>query len=354
MLELSVLVVPDCPNDPVLLERLGLVLADYPDARVTRFVIRDEAEALRLGMRGSPTLLVNGIDPFAAPDSPASLSCRVYRYESGQSQGAPSVAALRRAVQQAADAATPLKLPGAVGRAGLGRLAPVEGGLRAVQQRVLLSFARDGGPPTMTELDQAAAPYGAGGRAVLAQLHAADFLRLDRAGAISAAYPFSAVPTRHVVRIDGGPEVFSMCAIDALGIAAMTGQPVTICSAEPDTAIPITVAVPPGRARAVWEPRDAVVFDGEQRSRGTCAPPDATVPSVAADVCCGLINFFTSRDSAAAWAAAHPEVTGHTLSQNQARAAGVQTFGSLLRANLWSDYSGRNREPGRGRPARLS
>lgn len=107
MLELSVLVVPDCPNDPILLERLGRALADYPDARVTRFVIRDEAEAVRLGMRGSPTLLVNGIDPFAAPASPASLSCRVYRDESGPSQGAPSVAALRRAVQQAADAAAP-------------------------------------------------------------------------------------------------------------------------------------------------------------------------------------------------------------------------------------------------------
>jgi hypothetical protein len=38
-LELSVLAVPDCPNAPVMLERLGLVLADYPDARVTSRVI---------------------------------------------------------------------------------------------------------------------------------------------------------------------------------------------------------------------------------------------------------------------------------------------------------------------------
>jgi hypothetical protein len=106
VLDLAVLAVPDCPNAPVLLERLGLVLADYPDARVTGRVIRDEAEAVRLGMRGSPTLLVNGIDPFAAPGNPASVSCRVYRDESGQSQGAPSVAALRQAVRQAAGAGT--------------------------------------------------------------------------------------------------------------------------------------------------------------------------------------------------------------------------------------------------------
>jgi hypothetical protein len=101
MLTLSVLTVPDCPNGPVLLERLGLLLADYPDARLTCRVVRDEAEAVRAGMHGSPTLLVNGIDPFAAPGSPASLSCRVYRDGSGRSQGAPSVAALRQAVRLA-------------------------------------------------------------------------------------------------------------------------------------------------------------------------------------------------------------------------------------------------------------
>jgi hypothetical protein len=101
MLELSVLTVPGCPNGPVLLERLGRVLAGYPAAQVAGHVIGSEAEAVRLGMHGSPTLLVNGIDPFAVPGSPASVSCRVYRDESGRSQGAPSVAALRRAVRQA-------------------------------------------------------------------------------------------------------------------------------------------------------------------------------------------------------------------------------------------------------------
>ncbi|HET9968291.1 MAG TPA: alkylmercury lyase family protein [Streptosporangiaceae bacterium] len=334
MLELSVLAVPDCPNVPVLLERLGLVLADYPAVRVVRHVVRDEAEAVRLGMHGSPTLLVNGSDPFALPDSAASVSCRVYRDESGRGGGAPSVAALRQAVRQAAGTGTGPGVPGAAGRAGLGRLAPVEGGLRAVQQRVLRSFALAGGPPAMSELDQAAAPYGAGGRAVLAVLHAADFLRLDPAGAISAAYPFSAVPTRHVVRIEGGPEVFAMCAIDALGIAAMTGRPVTIRSAEPDTGDPVTVTVPPGRGRAAWQPRSTVVYNGQQDACGTCAAPGAVVPSVAADACCGVINFFTSRASAAAWAALHPEVSGQVLAQKKALAAGIEIFGPLLRASL--------------------
>ena len=331
MLELLVLAVPDCPNAPVLMERLGLVLADYPGARVVSRVVRDEAEAVRLGMHGSPTLLVNGVDPFAAPGGPAGMSCRVYRDGSGRSQGAPSVAVLRQVVRQAAGAGP--VVPDAAGRAGLGRLAPVEGGLRAVQQQVLRSFAQAGGPPALAELDQAAAPYGTGGRAVLALLHAADFLRLDPGGAIRAAYPFSAGPTPHVVRIEGGPEVFAMCAIDALGIAAMTGRPVTIRSAEPGTGNPVTVAAPPGRGQAAWEPKGAVVYNGQQRC-ATCTAPDAVVPSIAADVSCGFINFFTSYTSAAAWAAAHPEITGQTLSQRKALAAGIQIFGPLLRARL--------------------
>ena len=79
MLEVTVLAVPDCPNEPVLRDRLAQVLPDYPDATVTRKVIQDEAGAARHGMHGSPTLLVNGSDPFAArlarlPASPAACT----------------------------------------------------------------------------------------------------------------------------------------------------------------------------------------------------------------------------------------------------------------------------------------
>ena len=54
MLEVTVLAVPDCPDEPVLRDRLAQVLADYPDATVTREVIQDEAGAARYGMHGSP------------------------------------------------------------------------------------------------------------------------------------------------------------------------------------------------------------------------------------------------------------------------------------------------------------
>lgn len=331
MLELTVLTVPGCPNEPALRDRLAQVLAGYPDATVTWRVIQDEAGAARYGMHGSPTLLVNGSDPFAAPGMPASLSCRLYRDQGGPASGAPSVAALREALRRAVGHPVPAGLAGAAGRAGRGRLAPVEGGLRAVHQRVLRAFAETGQPPSVAELEEAAAPYGISGQEVMRQLHAADFLRLDACGAISAAYPFSPVATPHLVTIQGGPQVFSMCAIDALGIAAMLGKAVTISSSEPGTGAPVTVTVPAAGDAVVWEPGTAVVFYGQERACGTCPPgAGALVPSVAADTCCRAINFFTAKASAAAWARTHPEITGKILDQREAWQAGVSIFGPLL------------------------
>lgn len=55
-------------------------------------------EATRQGMTGSPTLLLNGIDPFAHDDAEPSASCRLHRHLDGTTDGAPSVADPRRAL----------------------------------------------------------------------------------------------------------------------------------------------------------------------------------------------------------------------------------------------------------------
>ncbi|MGI5157504.1 alkylmercury lyase family protein [Microbispora sp. CA-102843] len=338
MLELTVLTVPDCPNEAVLRERLAEVLAEHPGASISHLVIDNEAEAARLGMHGSPTLLINGVDAFATPGTPASMSCRLYHDETGPIGGAPSMVALREALRYAADSRIPAALAQAAGRSGLGRVAPVEGGLRAVHQRVLRAFAQTGASPAMAELDQVAASYGVTGAQVLARLHAADFLRLDGSGAISAAYPFSPAPTLHRVRISGGPRVYAMCAIDALGIAAMLGKDVTIEATESGAGKAITVFVPADGSTPVWEPASAVVFYGRQPADcGTC-PPDSCAdaeereeaPSVAADLCCGYINFFTSTEAAQAWADGHPAIAGQILGQSDAWQIGVHIFGPLL------------------------
>jgi hypothetical protein len=46
--------------------------------------------------------LIDGVDPFAAPGTQAGPSCRIYRDEVGHTEGAPSSAALRLALRQAA------------------------------------------------------------------------------------------------------------------------------------------------------------------------------------------------------------------------------------------------------------
>ena len=100
-MELVLLTVPACPSAAVFEERLAVALAGYPDALVRRREVADDQEAARAGMRGSPTLLVNGVDPFAAPGQAPGLSCRIYRDAAGRPASAPTVDALRQALHRA-------------------------------------------------------------------------------------------------------------------------------------------------------------------------------------------------------------------------------------------------------------
>jgi hypothetical protein len=320
-MDLIVLAVPDCPNVALLEERLASVLHGRRNVTLSRQVITDAGQAARWGMHGSPTVLVNGADPFAVPGQEASVSCRLYRDENGRASAAPSAAQLRRAIDQAAgseDFTEDSAWLDALGRSGRGRIAPAGRGLRAVHQTVLRSFAQAGTAPALSQLEICAAPFAISD--VLAELAEADFLCLDDDGGISAAYPFSAVPTPHRVRIADGAAVHAMCAIDALGISAMTGSSIEIRSADPWTAEPVTVTV--DGSQSAWHPATAVVFAG--RTAGECAGPSAAV-------CCRYMNFFATRASAAAWAAAQPEISGGILDQERAVQVGIRIFGELLR-----------------------
>jgi hypothetical protein len=100
-MELTLLTVPACPNAATFEERLAAALAGHPGVGVRRREIAGEQEAAEAGMHGSPTLLIDGVDPFAAPDQAPSLSCRLYRDPGGRTEGAPSVQALRQALAAA-------------------------------------------------------------------------------------------------------------------------------------------------------------------------------------------------------------------------------------------------------------
>ena len=100
-MRIEVLTVPECPNGPLVEQRLAEALAGRSDATVERRVAGTEAEARRYGMHGSPTVLIDGRDPFPATADGPSLSCRLYRDEQGQVRGAPSIEQLRAALAAA-------------------------------------------------------------------------------------------------------------------------------------------------------------------------------------------------------------------------------------------------------------
>lgn len=95
-MKLQVLHVPGCPHAALLTARLAELVAGR--AEVEQRPVHSQREAESLGMRGSPTLLVDGADPFPAGDQPPSLSCRLYRDETGALTGTPSAAQLREAL----------------------------------------------------------------------------------------------------------------------------------------------------------------------------------------------------------------------------------------------------------------
>ncbi|MFF7961105.1 organomercurial lyase [Streptomyces rubiginosohelvolus] len=311
-MRITVLTVPDCPNAPVVRERITEALGGR-EAQVELVEVREEAQAARWGMTGSPTVLVDGVDPFAVAGAPASVSCRLYRDEEGRPGGAPSIEALRQAFTGTrVSASAPdeeccgsdREVLDPIGRAGRGRRAPGERGLRAVHQAVLRHFAATGHAPEPADLAAAAAQTSRTAADVLAELDREDFLTLDADGRIRAAYPFSAVPTPHRLHLADGVEAWAMCAIDALGVAAMLHQDITVTFAG-------------GSAR--WEPAEAVVFIGQRDQRGP-----------AATVCCDALNFFADSTTAEAWARQHPEVHGRTVGRAEALRIAEQTFGPLL------------------------
>jgi hypothetical protein len=89
-----------CPNWELARDRLGVALdKEKASIRFEKIDTFEKAEAA--SFRGSPTILLDGVDPFANPDDPVGLACRVYSTEEGH-EGAPSVSQLQTALRSAA------------------------------------------------------------------------------------------------------------------------------------------------------------------------------------------------------------------------------------------------------------
>jgi hypothetical protein len=88
-----------CPNWELADERVRLALSrlGLPATDVAHEVIDSWEKAQAVGFRGSPTILVNGRDPFADPASPVGLSCRLYATPDGLA-GSPTVDQVMQAI----------------------------------------------------------------------------------------------------------------------------------------------------------------------------------------------------------------------------------------------------------------
>lgn len=87
VVDVELLVVPDCPNESGALsalrfavERMGLTAQS-----VRTTVIASQEQAQERGFVGSPTILIDGLDPFGVPGQSPAVACRVYVTPAGLS-----------------------------------------------------------------------------------------------------------------------------------------------------------------------------------------------------------------------------------------------------------------------------
>jgi alkylmercury lyase-like protein len=189
--------------------------------------------------------------------------------------------------------------------------------LRVLHQRVLRHFLDSGGAPDRTWLEGLARRLGLDPDAARTELAAADLLHLDRHGRVDVAYPFSGLDRGHRVQLVGGPAVWAMCAIDALGIPQLARRDASITATDQATGKPVRVDVRAGAWR--WLPASTVVLVAKAGSGGTSA-----------ECACGHVNFYAGAKDAGAYLDHHPDVTGRIVGQHDAIELAGAVFGALL------------------------
>lgn len=80
-----------CPHWTVAEQRLRSALARVGRGdEIHHVLVETPEDAERLGFLGSPTILVDGHDPFARGGEPPALACRVFSTFNGR-EGSPTV-----------------------------------------------------------------------------------------------------------------------------------------------------------------------------------------------------------------------------------------------------------------------
>lgn len=188
-----------------------------------------------------------------------------------------------------------------------------------LHRRILGRFGSVGPPVPLDVVQAEAASLGLDPVEAIDVLASLDLVHIDHsARMVSVAYPYSGIPTSHVVILNGGVRVYAMCAIDALGIPAMLAVPTKIESVDPRTGETVRVDVAGAEVRC--RPDTTVVGVAAAASVSSCGPASQGV--------CPRVNFHTSKRSAEShWAGG---LRGVALNPTQALRVAAAAFGRLL------------------------
>ena len=99
-MEVTLQYMDGCPHWRTAEGRIETLRTEGYDLVLEHQLIDTPEVAERYKFRGSPTLLIDGVDPFADLDAPIGLSCRLYKTEHGYS-GAPTLDQLRAVLDEA-------------------------------------------------------------------------------------------------------------------------------------------------------------------------------------------------------------------------------------------------------------
>ncbi|WP_197676249.1 DF family (seleno)protein [Nakamurella panacisegetis] len=106
-MKVELLVVPGCRHTDPAYALLQQVLADLRvGAAVSTVTVSTAEQAQQLRFLGSPTILIDGVDPFPQPGQRPALACRLYPGVDGPA-GLPARAALSSALTRAAQPSFP-------------------------------------------------------------------------------------------------------------------------------------------------------------------------------------------------------------------------------------------------------
>ena len=98
--DVTVLYFDGCPSWQTAFERVHAASARTGvQVQVTTRAVESTDDADHLGFTGSPTILLDGSDPFAQPGEISAMACRVYATPDGLS-GSPTVDQLVDALTQ--------------------------------------------------------------------------------------------------------------------------------------------------------------------------------------------------------------------------------------------------------------